>query len=264
VEDLQIINGGQTCKTILHTINSNSDKDYSQVFILIRLYKLSDFNEADENLINEITLATNSQNPVDLSDLRANDKIQRTLETDIKGLGYIYRRKKDIASTNESIIPISVAAQAIYSVWKEKPHVAKFKRQELFGSLYEDVYKPVPNAAQVVIAVLIYRFCDNQRKKATLIEEFPHIPYSNYFLSMIIGKLLLKETNISLEQLTHKNFEQVRIYLENNKDNLFNKANEILISALNQLYNEVYSNLGMHRLAAAFRRGDLFEQIKLD
>jgi hypothetical protein len=262
-EDIQIINGGQTCKTIQQTIKDHADKDYSQVFVLVRLYELSDSNEDNESLINEITLATNSQNPVDLSDLRANDNVQRALETDIRELGYHYRRKKDIASTSESIIPLSVAAQAIYSVWKEKPHVAKFKRKELFGSLYDDVFRPVPNAAQVVIAVLIYRFCDNQRRKLSLIEEHPHIPYSNYFLSMIIGKLLLKETNLSLGQLTHKNFDQAKTYFETNKDKLFDNANKILTEALNALYNENYRNLEMPRLSAAFRRGDLFGQIKI-
>lgn len=263
-EDIQVINGGQTCKTIQHTVTDNPTKDFTQVFVLIRLYELSDSNEDNESLINEITLATNSQNPVDLSDLRANDNIQRTLETDIKELGYNYRRKKDIASTIESTIPLSVAAQAIYSVWKSKPHVAKFKRKELFGSLYEDVYRPVPNAAQVVIAVLIYRFCDNQRRKVTLIEEFPHIPYSNYFISMIIGKLLLKKMNIPLEQLTHKNFVQVKTYFDTNRDTLFSEANTILVIALNRLYNEDYKNLEMPRLSAAFRRGDLLGQIIIE
>ncbi len=259
-EDLQIINGGQTCKTIEQTIENNPDKDFSQVYVLIRLYELS-ADEDHDNLINEITLATNSQNPVDLSDLRSNDIIQRTLETDIKLLSYNYRRKKDVASTNESIIPLSVAAQAIYSIWKEKPHVAKFKRKELFGNLYNDVFKPEPNAAQVVIAVLIYRFCDNQRRKVALIEEFPHIPYSNYFLSMIIGRLLLTRTQVTLGQLTHKNFEQVKTYFDTHKDELFNEANVILSNALTALYNEDYKNLDVLRLSAAFRRGDLFGKI---
>ena len=261
-EDLQIINGGQTCKTIEQTIGSNEDKDFSQVYVLIRLYELSD-DQANEDLINEITLATNSQNPVDLSDLRSNDSIQRTLETDIKLLGYNYRRKKDIASTNESIIPLSVAAQAIYAIWKEKPHVAKFKRKELFGSLYNNVFKPEPNAAQVVIAVLIYRYCDNQRRKVALIEEFPHIPYSNYFLSMVIGRLLLTQCGITLDKLNHKNFEQVKAYFETNRETLFSQANSILISALNGLYNEDYTNLDVLRLSAAFRRGDLFGSINM-
>jgi hypothetical protein len=263
-EDLQIINGGQTCKTIEHTINNNAEKDFTQVFVLIRLYELSDSNEDNESLINEITLATNSQNPVDLSDLRANDNIQRTLETDIKELGYNYRRKKDIASTNESIIPLSVAAQAIYSIWKRKPHVAKFKRKELFGSLYDDVYRPIPNAAQVVVAVIIYRFCDNQRRKTSLIDQFPHIPYSNYFLSMIIGQLLLKKTTLVLPELTHITFGRIKAYFDENKDTLFSEANTILIAALNQLYNENYTNLEMPRLSAAFRRGDLLGQINIE
>ena len=261
-EDLQIINGGQTCKTIEQTIENNADKDFSQVYVLIRLYELS-ADEDNESLINEITLATNSQNPVDLSDLRSNDIIQRTLETDIRILGYNYRRKKDIASTNEAIIPLSVAAQAIFAIWRKKPHVAKFKRKELFGSLYNEVFKPVPNAAQVVIAVLIYRFCDNQRRKVTLIEEFPHIPYSNYFLSMIIGKLLLTQSQVTLEQLTHKNFEEVKTYFDTKKDDLFNQANTILSNALTTLYNEDYKNLDALRLSAAFRRGDLFAQINM-
>jgi AIPR protein len=259
-EDMQIINGGQTCKTIEHTIENNADKDFSQVYVLIRLYELS-ADQDNESLINEITLATNSQNPVDLSDLRSNDITQRTLETDIKILGYNYRRKKDITSTNEATIPLSVAAQAIFSIWKEKPHVAKFKRKELFGSLYNEVFKPVPNSAQVVIAVLIYRFCDNQRRKVVLIEEFPHIPYSNYFLSMIIGRLLLNQSNITLEQLTHKNFNQIKTYYDTKKDELFNQANLILCNALTSLYNEDYKNLDLLRLSAAFRRGDLFSQI---
>lgn len=262
-EDIQIINGGQTCKTIQHTIESNPEIDYSQVFVLVRLYELSVSDEENENLINEITLATNSQNPVDLSDLRSNDKIQRTLETDIKELGYIYKRKKDIASFNESVIPLSVAAQAIYSIWKEQPHFAKFKRKELFGNLYDRVYTNDLNAAQVVIAVLIYRFCDNQRRKVSLIENYPHIPYSNYFLSMIIGKLLLSRCKINQKELTHKNFEMTKEYFEENKDTLFNDANKILIKALNNLYNENYKKLNMERLSAAFRRGDLYKQINL-
>lgn len=263
-ENLQIINGGQTCKTIQNTISANQDKDFSQVFVLIRLYELSVSDDENDYLINEITLATNSQNPVDLSDLRSNDKLQRTLETDIAELGYNYRRKKDVASSSDSVIPLSVAAQAIYAIWKERPHLAKFKRKELFGSLYDQVYTNDLNAAQVVIAVLIYRYCDNQRRKSLLIDQFPHIPYSNYFMSMIIGKLLLLNTGIPLVKLTHQNFEEVKNYFENKKETLFEQANSILITALNSLYNEDYTKLNMERLSAAFRRGDLYNEISIN
>ena len=263
-EDIQIINGGQTCKTIQHTINENVDKDFSQVFVLIRLYELSVSDEENENLINEITLATNSQNPVDLSDLRSNDKIQKTLETDIKDLGYNYKRKKDIASSDELVIPLTVAAQSIYSIWKEQPHFAKFKRKELFGSLYDRVYTSDLNAVQVVIAVLIFRFCDNQRRKNKLVEKFPHLPYSNYFIAMIIGKLLLFRLNINLKDLTFNNFESTKAYFESNKDKLFQEANEIIISALNNLFKVDYNEIDLSRLTAVFRRGDLYSFLEIN
>jgi hypothetical protein len=260
-DDIQIINGGQTCKTIQQTITDNPENDYSQVYVLVRLYELSVSDHDNENLVNEITLATNSQNPVDLSDLRSNDLLQRTLETDINGLGYNYRRKRDIASSNDSVIPLSVAAQAVYAIWKEQPHVAKFKRKELFGSLYHRVFTQDLNAAQVVIAVVIYRYCDNLRRKVNMLEEYPHISYSNYFISMIIGKLLLSKNGLHLKALTHNNFEEVKSNFEANREALFQSANTILIQALQDLYKEDYKNLNMQRLSAAFRRGDLFTHI---
>ncbi|MDR0822452.1 MAG: AIPR family protein [Endomicrobium sp.] len=260
-ENLQIINGGQTCKTIQRTISDNPLIDYSQVFVLIRLYELS-VGQNEGSLVNEITLATNSQNPVDLSDLRSNDDLQKTLEADIKELGYQYKRKKDDMKSNEALIPLSVAAQSICAIWKELPHIAKFKKKELFSSLYEKIYTSDLNAAQVVLAVLIYRYCDNQRRKNNIIEMFPHIPYSNYFISMIIGELLLEKHNISLKSLTHKNFVEIKNYFETNKDALFEAANQILISALNKFYNEDYKKLDNTRLASVFRHGDLLNYIK--
>lgn len=35
-EDLQIINGGQTCKTIYQTVKENPNLDFSQTYLLIR------------------------------------------------------------------------------------------------------------------------------------------------------------------------------------------------------------------------------------
>lgn len=78
---------------------------------------------------------------------------------------------------------------------------------------------------------------------------------------MIIGQLLLKRIGITLNQLIHKNFEHTKVYFEQNKETLFAEANQILITALNRLYNEDYTNLNMERLSAAFRRGELYTSI---
>ena len=260
IDNLQIINGGQTCKTILHTVKENSAIDYSNTYVLIRLYELSG-EEGSDSLITDVTIATNSQNPVDLRDLRANDDLQKNLEIAISDLGFFYKRKKDtISSSSDKTILSSVAAESIYSIWKEKPFLAKFKKRELFGLYYKDIFKDI-NGAQLIIAVLIYRYCDVQRKKQVLIQEYPHIPYSNFFISMFLGKLLLNELNLTLNQLTHKEFERSKKYFEQNRENLFNKANIKLTDALQRLYPDGYDKIDKRRLAATFRRGDLLEII---
>jgi hypothetical protein len=255
VDNLQVINGGQTCKTILHTVKDNPNVDYSQAYVMVRLYELS--GEETETLITDVTIATNSQNPVDLRDLRANDELQRRLETDIAGLGYKYKRKKDSASSQPEItILSSVAAESIYAVWRKKPHQAKFKKNDLFGAFYREIFSDI-NGSQLIMAVLIYRYCDAQRKKVDLINTYSHIPYSNYFMAMIIGELLLSDLNISFENLSHKSFSGAKEYFEQNKESLFNRANDKIVTALDKLYPEGYDQIDKRRLSATVRRGDL-------
>jgi hypothetical protein len=253
VENLQIINGGQTCKTIQHTLKENPNIDFSQVFVLVRLYELS--GDDVDDLINDVTIATNSQNPVDLRDLRANDTLQLNLESDIKELGFVYKRKKDNNLVGD-IIPSSVAAEAIYAIWCKKPHQAKFKKNELFGKFYNEIFANI-NGSQLVLAVLIYRYCDNQRRKSHLLNKYPHLPYSNYFIAMLMAQILLKDVNITFSKLYHKDFEKVKNYFEQNKEGLFDKANHTLIQALEKLYPNGYQNIELRRLSATFRRGDL-------
>ena len=261
VEDLQIINGGQTCKTIQSTIKENKNLDYSQVFVLVRLYELS--NDSNQELIDQVTLATNSQNPVDLRDLKSNDEIQKSLELEIKDLGYTYKRKKDSILIADSI-PASVAAEAIFSIWREMPHLAKFKGNELFGKNYKLIFgtkeKIAINGAQLIIAVFIYRFCDNERRNIELIKNNRHIPYSKYFMAMLVGKYLLKNNNITINQLTNQNFSDIKMYFDMNKFTLYELANKEINSSLLKLLPD-YNTVDLRRLSATFRRGDLIEEL---
>jgi hypothetical protein len=253
VDNLQVINGGQTCKTILHTVKENPDIDYTNAYVLVRLYELS--GAGTDSLITDVTIATNSQNPVDLRDLRANDKLQKALDSDMAELGYKYKRKKDSTSSqSERTINSSVAAESIYAVWRRKPHQAKFKRSDLFGVFYEEIFRGI-NGVQLIIAVLIYRYCDTQRRN--LFNNYTHIPYSNYFMAMIIGDLLLADLQILFEDLSHKNFNRAKDYFEVNKEELYKRANIKIEEGLNQLYPNGYAQIDKRRLSATFRRGDL-------
>ncbi|MCU0443685.1 MAG: AIPR family protein [Microscillaceae bacterium] len=271
VDDIQIINGGQTSRTIRETIKNNPNIDFSKVFVLLRLYEVSTEDEDTQTLTTDITIATNSQNPVDLRDLRANDEIQKKLKIAIEQLGYHYITKRGerfkglnwqgkgegFTSIDPMNVPSSVASEAVFAIWKRKPHLAKFKRAELFGKFYEDVFEEI-NASQLLMAVFIFRYCDNQRRKEDLSQKYNHIPYSNYFIAMLVGNTLLKKMNISFKQLTHKNFKEVKKYFDQNNEQLFQEANQILVKALEEFFPvKDLEKIDLRRISALFRRGDL-------
>lgn len=256
INHLQIINGGQTCKTIHQTVKENPDIDFSQVFLLVRLYEVND----DEGVIQDITYATNSQNPVDFRDLKSNDERQILLEKSAKDLGYTYKRKRDNAS-NTNVIPSTVAAEAVFAVWREKPHLAKYKRNEFFDKYYLDIFNNL-SAPQMVIAVLIFRYCDNNRKRFGGDEEAQtHRPYSQHFLAYMIGKRLLEHFQIELSSLTHVNFEDVKDYFEANKEYLYIKAESQMTSILKDYFNNnMLIEIDGRTMSAAFRRFDILER----
>lgn len=264
IDNIQIINGGQTSKTLQASINDNPDIDYSKVNVLLRLYEVSEDDEDTSALTTDITIATNSQNPVDLRDLRANDPKQASLRQAMRDLGYIYISKKGTGSSQSSAnnIPSSVASEAIFAVWKRNPHLAKFKRAELFGKFYDKVFSDV-NAAQTIIAVLIYRYCDSQRKKNELRTDHLHLPYSNYFVSMIMGDILLEDNEIPLNELTHRNFQQVLNNLNKNMENYFDRAIQRIDDCLVSFFPEGLEDIDARRIAATFRRGDLLVELNV-
>ena len=120
VEDMQIINGGQTCKTIQETINNNPDIDYSQVYVLLRLYEVYPYN--DDDVITDITIATNSQNPVDLRDLKANEELQGSWRCLLRDWVSLIREegRREFYGCNTFVS----CAEAVCAIWRRKPHVA--------------------------------------------------------------------------------------------------------------------------------------------
>lgn len=255
LENIQIINGGQTCKTIQQTLNeANDTHSFNEVYVLLRLYELE---SDDDQLINEITFATNSQNPVDLRDLRSNDSLQIQLETGINSLGYIYRRYREESTTSSRIITSATTAEAVMAIWRKSPHQSKFRRRELFGALYEKVFTNL-SPAQAILAVLIFRAVENERKRPTLLQPTPDfLPYAAHYMAMLVGQLLLSQAQIRLQDINHKNLEELIHHLEQNTAELITEVALQLQKALTEIYGE--RQVSLQQLSATFRRGDLLE-----
>ncbi len=261
-EGLQIINGAQTCRTIFQTLGDEVQTQWDDVYVLVRIYEVNE----EEDIVSRITYATNHQNPVDLKDLKANDQWQKILEMGAKDLGYVYKRKKDHTQP-KGAIPVSVAAEAVFAIWRFRPHLAKYKKAELFGAYYDIIFTDL-NAAQMILAVLVLRYCDTVRKKDSENPDIQRIrPYSNYFVACMVGNKLLLERRLPLRKLTHQNFEETRGFFEEQK--------AVLVSwAESRLAQILYMQFGLEQkegsgklleidgrtLAAVFRRFDIVEQ----
>ncbi len=256
LKNVQVINGGQTCKTIQETLNDawTSVVDQS-AYLLIRVYQLADTHG---ELVQDITYATNSQNPVDLRDLRSNDEVQKQLALGMSDLGYTYKRHREEGGSGSSVITSSVVAEAVLAIWRERPHQAKFRRKEHFGKLYGDIFKEL-NASQALLAALIFRAVENERKRPTTAAPPDFLPYASHYIAMLIGRKLLANRSITSDGISHLNFQKLIQTFEGRQAHYHAEATESLRKALTFCYGD--RNVSLQQLAATFRRGDLLEII---
>jgi hypothetical protein len=87
VEKMQIINGAQTTYSLYRADQEKKLKDDVRV-----LFKV--IESAEEEFIDNVTLYTNSQNPVNLRDLCSRDTIQTKIQTQLLTYKYFYEIKR--------------------------------------------------------------------------------------------------------------------------------------------------------------------------
>jgi hypothetical protein len=187
----QIINGGQTSKTIQNVLNdeSNKDEDFSQTSVLVRIYKVDEQNYEDDELIDKITLATNSQNAVKLADLRANDEIQKKIEFGLSKYNINYIRKRDFKRAKKGDVRKEIIAQVILAAILQKPNEAKYKKALHFGILYNEIF--VEKNITIPLLILLSKlFVMLETKRKTIdsdtLKKYPFISYATDYILMII------------------------------------------------------------------------------
>ena len=254
VNDLQIVNGGQTARTV-QKMYEKIGPEIEGAEVLIRIYELQ---HNDTEIVEAITFATNSQNPVDLKDLKANDLRQKALSESIAGLGYKYRAKREDRSVSPDEFTSAVVAEAVLAIWRRRPHQARFRSREHFGALYDTIFEKNLNGAQAIIAALLLRHAENRRKRPP--QDAPDfLAYGSRFIAMLMGRYLLEEMNIPLNQLDHRTFDRARERVEQKSDNYVSRAEQQIGEALSPLFSE--RDRTLQRLSATFRRSDLVDTL---
>ena len=253
LKNLQVINGGQTCRTIHQALEEDSSRG-SNSFVLMRIYQVP---SGSKEIVREITRATNSQSPVDLRDLHSNDEIQKTLSIGIESLGFTYKHHREEGTGGEDVVSSALVAEATLAVWRERPHQAKFRRREHFGKLYKLIFNDL-NPAQALTAVLLFREAEQRRRNRD--EDAPDfIPYASHHLAMLMGRALLSDLGIGLAELSHRHFDAVKAALTEDRDRYYKLATEKITSALRICYGD--RQVSLQQLAGTFRRGDLMEML---
>jgi len=141
IEDFQVLNGGQTLRTI-HNFN-NQDKDNINNFlsnseVLVRIFTTND------EYINKIAEYTNSQNSISSVDLKSLSKEQIELEQFLDEHNIIYARKTgDTGLSNDKVythkISMEKYGQILYSL-NGFPEKATNQKKQIFEKYYNDIF----------------------------------------------------------------------------------------------------------------------------
>ena len=261
VSGMQIVNGGQTARTVQQVAEEVGLEEIETAEVLVRIYELP---QDDNNLVDAITVATNSQTPVEIRDLRANEPKQKALGKSISLLEYTYRAKREDRTAAPKELTSAVVAEAVLAIWRRRPHQARFMRRQHFGTLYNTIFTEELNGAQAILAALLHRETENRRKRPP--EDAPDLfaypdflAYGSRFIAMLTGCYLLQDMGIDLAHLDHQNFDRAQKLIKENFSNYVSRAEEAISKALASLNNEQEPTL--QRLSATFRRADLVEML---
>lgn len=134
----QIVNGRQTAETIFEAYREDPSST-ADVAVFVRIIQTSDLS-----LIEEVSVATNSQSRIGSRDLRANSSIAKKLAAGLDRLGYYYVRKRGEKSTRapEQTIDALKAGQLILAYMRGLPEKAKTDTASMFGDEFESVFDP--------------------------------------------------------------------------------------------------------------------------
>lgn len=257
VSDMQIVNGGQTARTVQQVAKEIGPEEIEAAEVLVRIYELK---KDDDELINAITVATNSQTPVEIRDLKANESKQKALSHSISLLGYTYRSKREDGNVTSNEFTSAVVAEAVLAIWRHRPHQARFMRRQHFGTLYNTIFTEDLNGAQAIIAALLHRHAENRRKRPPE-DAAAFLAYGSRFMAMLTGRYLLQDMGIKLARLNHKNFGCAETLIRDNISSYLSRAETAISEALDQLLPNTGQEQTLQRLSATFRRADLVEML---
>jgi len=182
-----VING---CQSML-TFFENQKNLSNNLFVLVKVIKLN----LTSPMVKKITYFANNQNSISLKDLRSNDSVQKSLQSEFKCLfdnTVLYKRKRGEAEAGyKEIIDKDFAAQIIKSVYLNRPQDTHLK-QKLFGDDYTSIFSRKITAEKIYLGYIIYNLVSNN---ASLLnnERIRNYGLSIFFFSHVLSMILTED-----------------------------------------------------------------------
>lgn len=143
MEKMQVVNGGQTLRTIYKFVQENPEVWIEQLRKASILVKIVD-TSSDMGISSNVARYTNSQNPVSPYDLKSMDSLQIAIEEFLKAKNIRYIRKNgdtgNIHDIYDKEIDMITLGKLIFSK-QGNPHKASASKMQIFKKYYDDVFK---------------------------------------------------------------------------------------------------------------------------
>lgn len=149
-KDLNVINGCQSLTTIYHCSEDVREIPGDKGFILFRFYEVP-----QKDLVDKISINTNSQSAVKPRDLRSNDRIVLSLKRSFEsmypdGLMVNQRGMKIPGSIDKTkVIDVGELAKMIMAWHCQRPNTS-YNEKKLFDELYKNVFKTDYNPVSIL------------------------------------------------------------------------------------------------------------------
>lgn len=261
IQNVQIVNGLQTSESIFNYFSSHSaENDQRSVLIKILITNDPDTNKS-------IIYATNNQTNVNVTALRATDKIQQDIEDVLKSRGIYYDRRTNYYQNqgipeNSIITPLALAAGYI-SLFYKNPYIATSLKQKFMrdDSKYELIFSPTTDLnVWYPIAYLL------QKTDEALTELKPYVGskttrflkhYRHIVLFITISRLMgtfafseKQMISFDLSKYTKEELEKTIVDLKEVNPNCFNTVKKLSAAFYTACFSHVANKYGIAAIQA--------------
>jgi len=196
-----IVNGLQTTK-VIHEIYKKDKTKLDDVYITVRLYETK-----DQDLVNKITEATNTQTSINFRDKISNKDFQKYVKLlfENKGIAYISKRGEiftnQLSKEMHESITSEKAIKFWYATYYEKPEIAKNSISGVLEEVFDATNQENPLATlfngdknspvylQIYNSYLIMKLVVEKKKNRTDVDDL--LEHSDELLSYGIYKYLM-------------------------------------------------------------------------